>query len=97
MKIRPIWFWLMPLVVGGAVMTPPSTAVALTQAIARELSYQLYINPRFGYAVLYPPTVLEPQPPPANGDGRRFVAVSGDIVMTVFGAHNFNQLDLNAL
>lgn len=50
------------------------------------ISYDTYINPRFGFSILYP-TILSPQPEPENGDGRVF-SNGKDEEMSVYASHN---------
>ena len=58
--------------------TKPSTNDAV--------SYETYINPRFGFSILYP-TFLTPQPEPENGDGRTFSNGKGEVI-SVFASYN---------
>ena len=50
------------------------------------ISYDTYINPRFGFSIMYP-TILPPQPEPENGDGRAF-SNGKDEEMSVFASYN---------
>ncbi len=56
-----------------------------TQA-AHTTVYANYGNPRFGFWVRYPRS-LKLEPPPENGDGRRFFAADG-FQMAVWGGNN---------
>jgi hypothetical protein len=50
------------------------------------ISYDTYINPRFGFSIMYP-TFLTPEPEPENGDGRIF-SKGEDEEMSVFASYN---------
>lgn len=50
------------------------------------INYDTYINPRFGFSILYP-TFLIPEPEPENGDGRIFTK-GKDEEMSVFASYN---------
>lgn len=47
-------------------------------------SYTIYRNARFGTTISYPGTYFEPDPPPANGDGRTFRSADGSATFYVF-------------
>ena len=50
-----------------------------------------YCNARFGYCIDYPAGTLIPQHEAANGDGRKFIARNGEVVLTVFGRLNQDE------
>jgi hypothetical protein len=41
-------------------------------AYAQDSNWRTYVNERFGSRIEYPANVFSPEPPPENGDGRRF-------------------------
>lgn len=63
-------------------------AAAVTAHAADEQPYARYHNARFDYGISYPQQILTPQPESDNGDGRRFVSADGQVILTVYGAHN---------
>jgi hypothetical protein len=71
------------LLIFGAVLIFSGTAFA-------QVKYKTYVNGRFGYSILYPYELLQIQPPPFNGDGRRFLSKDKGAEMAVWG--NFNAL-----
>lgn len=54
--------------------------------------YALYQNARFATFISYPETYFRPEPPPDNGDGRRFVSVDGQASFYVFAQNNVENL-----
>ncbi len=55
--------------------------------------YTLYVNDRYGTTIAYPGGFFQPDPPPANGDGRSFVSVDGSARFHVFAQYNALDLD----
>jgi hypothetical protein len=49
-------------------------AVLAGTARAQDSNWRTYVNERFGSRIEYPADIFSPQPPPENGDGRRFKA-----------------------
>ena len=43
-------------------------------AYAQDSNWRTYVNERFGSKIEYPANLFSPEPPPENGDGRRFKA-----------------------
>lgn len=79
---------------GSAPATEPgpadlsATIDTTTRAEPPALSpYVTYTNDRFGFSVDVPES-FEPQPPPQNGDGRRFLSPDGTGEIAVFGAND---------
>jgi hypothetical protein len=64
---------------------------------AAAADWQRYVNDRFGTAVDVPTDVFRPQPPPENGDGRRFETADGLASLTVFAGYNTGGLNLREL
>lgn len=53
-------------------------ALATMNAVfAQALDWRTYVNERFGSRIEYPAGIFSPEPPPENGDGRRFKARDG--------------------
>jgi hypothetical protein len=55
-------------------------------AYAQDSNWRTYVNERFGSRIEYPAGIFSPQPPPENGDGRRFKA--GDAEFTISAGYN---------
>jgi hypothetical protein len=53
-----------------------------------QIRYENYLNERFRFMVEYPSSLLLPQPPPANGDGRTFMSKDKKVEMRVWGQNN---------
>jgi hypothetical protein len=49
---------------------------------------RIYTNTRYGYAVGYPASLLNPQPESDAGDGRAFLAKKGKAKFLVYGGYN---------
>ena len=49
---------------------------------------ETYCNGRFAFSIDIPTQILIPQPPPTNGNGRRFVSKDGSAVLRVYGSSN---------
>ena len=62
-----------------------------------DLTYQRYYNDRFDFAVAYPVSVLAPDEPPTNMDGRTFRSPENDIVMRVYGRNQVLDDSLDTL
>src|SRR5665647_1236693 len=60
-------------------------ALAAT-AHAQDSNWRTYANERFGSSIEYPANIFSPQPPPENGDGRRFKA--RDAEFTISAGYN---------
>ncbi|MBV2360595.1 hypothetical protein KUH32_12485 [Thalassococcus sp. CAU 1522] len=50
--------------------------------------YSRYVNDRYGTVISYPHDYFRADPPPGNGDGRRFVSVDGAARFFVFAQYN---------
>lgn len=59
-----------------------------SQATVGELNWLQYKNPRFGFELLYPSSLLKPGAPPANGGGQNFESQDGRTQLTSWAAHN---------
>lgn len=71
----------------GALLGGLAAARFTPQAFtAKGVQFGLYVNARFGYAAAYPSALMTPQPPPTNGDGRRFTGVGA--TLAVWGSHD---------
>ncbi|MBX3292174.1 MAG: hypothetical protein KF881_04670 [Acidobacteria bacterium] len=53
-----------------------------------QVKYTSYVNDRFEFLVEYPSSILTPQRPPENGDGRTFKSKDNKIEMRVWGQNN---------
>jgi hypothetical protein len=66
-------------------------ALVLMTAVSAEVfsqtKFSTYKNERFAYSIDYPSN-LKMQPPPENGDGRKFVSKDGSVEMLVWGNYN---------
>jgi hypothetical protein len=51
------------------------------------VAWPSYVNVRYGFAICYPASLLNPQPEADNGDGRRFLGRDG-AELRVFGQYN---------
>ncbi|MCB1548982.1 MAG: hypothetical protein KDJ41_14280, partial [Hyphomicrobiaceae bacterium] len=60
-----------------------ATLAAAVPALAEDLGWQTYANPRFGYSVDVPVGYLLPQPGPDNGDGQTFASADGRAYLAV--------------
>ena len=63
----------------------PLAALALL-GLALPPTYKTYHNERFGYRIDYPAD-FRPQPVAGNGDGRRFLSVDGQAVLTAYAGY----------
>jgi len=80
----------------AAALAAAVTALSLPRAAegAGE-AWRLYVNARFGARVRYPQRFVM-QPPPANDDGRTFLAADGARLL-VFGRYNVQGDTLESL
>ncbi len=69
--------------------------VAVGQA-AHAGGFQRYDNARYGFSMMYPSDFTMEQPPPDNGDGRRFLKYRTCVVLA-FGANNVLDETLQSL
>ncbi|TGD41392.1 hypothetical protein EEB11_18735 [Pseudotabrizicola sediminis] len=79
-------------------VVPPAPPVAPVQTVESvdepdrfmpgEGGYALFENGRYGTFISYPSGYFSPEPPPGNGDGRRFVSVDGAARFYVFAQFN---------
>jgi hypothetical protein len=71
-------------------------AVAFTvTAYAQDAGWRTYVNERFGSRIDYPASIFHPEPPPENGDGRRFKA--RDAEFTISAGYNVISDTLQSL
>jgi hypothetical protein len=87
MSLRHCLVFALGLVFAGAAMPSPAAA---------QKVWKTYKNERFGTSVEYPSDKFIPQPPPANGDGLRFIAVDGG-EFTIAAINNVLDQNLAAL
>lgn len=59
------------LLAGAAAI---ETAGAQDQFVPAGGGWETYVNDRFGTSLVFPAELFTPEPPPENGDGRRFLA-----------------------
>ncbi len=78
------WAWLM-LAITVLALASPATGQAADGHV-----WQRYTNARFGYTLCYPADLLHPQGESPNGDGQRFVADDGAVLLVYA---RFNVLD----
>jgi len=72
------------------------TMAALTvTAYAQDAGWRTYTNERFGSRIEYPANIFSPEPPPENGDGRRFK--SRDAEFTISAGYNVMSDTLQSL
>lgn len=50
--------------------------------------YSLYQNARFGSEISFPSSYFKAEPPPENGDGRRFSSADAQSYFLIFGQHD---------
>ncbi|MBP0001662.1 MAG: hypothetical protein J7641_22180 [Cyanobacteria bacterium SID2] len=62
-----------------------------------NIVYDTYYNRRFNFSVDYPSGLLLAQGESINGDGQSFLAPDRSIAMVVFGQHNRDNLNIEAL
>jgi hypothetical protein len=65
-------------------------------AHAQVADWRTYVNERFGTMIDYPASIFRPEPPPENGDGRRFKARDG-AEFTISAAYNALSYTVEAL
>lgn len=63
-----------------------ATALLTVAANAQDAGWRTYLNERFGSRIEYPASIFSPEPPPENGDGRRFK--SRDAEFTISAGYN---------
>ena len=87
-----------PIRVGLGLMAAAMLLVgqALTQPVLAQDAFLAggdgqvtYVNERFGTSLAFPADVFEPEPPPQNGDGRRFTAA--DAALEVYAWENLDS------
>lgn len=61
-------------------------ALLAVTAYAQDAGWRTYVNERFGSRIEYPSGIFSPEPPPENGDGRRFK--SRDAEFTISAGYN---------
>ena len=61
-------------------------ASAQDQFVPAGGGWETYVNDRFGTSLVYPAEIFTPEPPPENGDGRRFV--SPDATLEIYAWDN---------
>lgn len=64
-------------------------------ALTAKPGYDRYVNPRFGFAVDVPKSLVA-MPPPDNGDGQQY-RLGGLVVMTASGMHAIEELSIHEL
>ena len=72
-------------------------AAFLLSLPAVAADWETYVNERFGTRLEIPVDIFIPQPPPENGDGRRFETAGGDASVTVFAAYNMGDRSIDEL
>ena len=70
-------------------------AATIRQSVAADV-YRTYRNARFGYAVVYPATLMTPGRESDNGDGRHFRSRDGSVSLLVWGSGNGSHLSADA-
>jgi len=55
------------------------------------VTYRTYNNARYGYSIVYPVDLLEPQGEAENGDGQKFLSRDKKVLLLVFGANNIDN------
>ena len=65
-------------------------------AQAQDSNWRTYVNERFGSKIEYPANIFSPEPPPDNGDGRRFKSRDG-AEFTISGGYNVIPETLQSL
>lgn len=60
-------------------------------------AFSLYRNDRFGYAVAYPDTLLNPRGESQNGDGQQFVSPDSSVVLTAFGRNLYMEDSVDSI
>jgi hypothetical protein len=68
-----------------------SSATESSSAFSRQVSYQHYANPRYGFSVDYP-SDLAAKAPPDNGDGQAFASDDGYVEFIASGINNAESL-----
>lgn len=61
---------------------------SLALSSTAQIKYTSYVNDRFEFLIEYPSSLLSPQPPPENGDGRTFMSKDKKVEMRVWGQNN---------
>lgn len=56
-------------------------------AHVQDAGWRRYVNERFGTSIEYPAAIFSPEPPPENGDGRKFKARDG-AELTISASYN---------
>jgi len=70
----------------SASVSTPAAPSASGQA-GLPTGYNQYVNPRFGFTVLWPAT-FNAQPPPEDGDGQSWAGPGGQVQLSAYGASN---------
>src|SRR5713101_6955247 len=73
-----------------------SALAGMLSPAAAQRVWKTYKNERFGTTIEYPADKFIPQPPPANGDGLRFIAVDS-AEFTVAAINNVLDQNLTAI
>ena len=60
-----------------------------------SINYETYVNPRFGFSILYP-SFLTPEPEPDNGDGRTFSDDNNEKI-NVYAQYNAMEYSIEEL
>lgn len=71
-------------------------AMVAVNAQAQDFNWRTYVNERFGSKIEYPANIFNPEPPPDNGDGRRFKSRDG-AEFTISGGYNVIPETLQSL
>lgn len=80
------------------VPQPPAPPMDEPDSFTEDANgWTLYQNARYGTFISFPGTYYTPDPPPGNGDGRRFVSVDGTSEFMVFAQMNVFGLDAQGL
>jgi hypothetical protein len=80
----------------GPVSALAAAAMLAASPAAAQKVWKTYKNERFGTTIEYPSDKFIPQPPPANGDGLRFIAVDS-AEFTVAAINNVLHQNLAAI
>lgn len=79
--------------VGGAWPSNMISCATINGSISRGkgVTYRTYTNARYGYSIVYPVGLLEPQGEAENGDGQKFLSKDKKVLLLVFGANNIDN------
>ena len=75
-----------PATASSPPSSPPPSSSPGSQG-STPPGYNMYTNPRYGFAVLRPSS-FKAEPPPADGDGLAWTTLDGQVMLAVYGANN---------